>query len=300
MYKSIKITLLVLCLIFWRIECKAQVKTKNDSLDYTIQTHIEQTSVLKRNELGITEKTVLEIVDALPAFGVFKDSYFITGIPLNGAINSETADALFHISIRQRITKSRLPFNTFLYLTYSQKSFWNIYAESSPFRDNNYNPALGFGKYIIHNNKFKGTVFIQFEHESNGKDSIDSRSWNMISFSTKYFYNLRLILGAKAWIPIVDGKENRDLIDYKGIATFSVNYITKDTRWWFSAEINPRKGFGNINTTLTAAVKVSGKSNQYLYARFFDGRGESLLDYKKYNINIRVGFCIKPDFGSIF
>lgn len=104
---------MVLCLIFWRIECKAQVKTKNDSLDYTIQTHIEQTSVLKRNELGITEKTVLEIVDALPAFGVFKDSYFITGIPLNGAINSETADALFHISIRQRITKSRLPFNTF-------------------------------------------------------------------------------------------------------------------------------------------------------------------------------------------
>ena len=107
-------------------------------------------------------------------------------------------------------------------------------------------------------------------------------------------------MGAKAWIPIVDGKENRDLIDYKGIATFSVNYITKDTRWWFSAEVNPRKGFGNINTILTAAVKVSGKSNQYLYARFFDGRGESLLDYKKYNMNIRVGFCIKPDFGSIF
>ena len=161
MYKFIKTVLLVLCFIQSGIEGKAQVKTGNDSIDYTIQTHVEQTSILKRNEMEITEKTVLDIVDALPAFGVFKDSYFTTGIPLNGVINGESADALFQISIRQRITKSRLPFNTFLYLTYSQKSFWNIYAESSPFRDNNYNPALGFGKYIIHNNKFKGTVFIQ-------------------------------------------------------------------------------------------------------------------------------------------
>lgn len=118
MYKFIKTVLLVLCFIQSGIEGKAQVKTGNDSIDYTIQTHVEQTSILKRNEMEITEKTVLDIVDALPAFGVFKDSYFTTGIPLNGVINGESADALFQISIRQRITKSRLPFNTFLYLTY--------------------------------------------------------------------------------------------------------------------------------------------------------------------------------------
>jgi len=278
-----------------------QSTTGNDDIEQTFRNHMRETPFYKRNQIEVDEEDVLQMVDNLPAFGVFRDSYFVTGIPLNKPINVNTADAMFQISIRHRITKSRLPYNTFLFITYTQKAFWNIYAKSSPFHDINYNPAIGLGKYIIHNNKFKGTAFLQIEHESNGRDSLDSRSWNMASISVKYFFNPQIVLGLKTWIPIVDGKNNKDLIDHRGWALVSLNYITKNEKWWFSAEFNSKKGsFASANTTLTAGIKVSDKSNQYLYARFHSGTGDSLLDYKQYNINIRVGFCIKPNYLSIF
>lgn len=130
---------------------------------------------------------------------------------------------------------------------------------------------------------------------------MDSRSWNMASLSVKYFFNPQTILGLKTWISVVDGENNQNLIDYRGFGLVSLNYITKNEKWWFSAEINPKKGgLANANTTLTAGFKMSDKSNQYLYIRFYNGTGDSLLDYKQYNINIRVGFCIKPDYLSFF
>lgn len=278
----------------------SQNTTFRDSLDNVIEKRLQETVLHKHEQLEIEEDDVLKLADALPAFGVYKDTYFTTGIPLNKKIDKNSADVLFQISIRHRLTKSRLPFNTFLYLTYTQKSFWDLYAESAPFRDSNYNPGIGLGKYIIHNNTLKGGAFLQIEHESNGRDGKDSRSWNMISLSSKYYYNLQLAFGFKVWIPIVDGEENSDLLDYRGLGTLSVNYLTKNKKWWFEAELNPRKGFGNVNTTVTASFKVSKSANQYLYARFYNGKGDSLLDYNKYDMNIRVGFCIKPDFGSIF
>lgn len=272
----------------------------NDSIENIIQQRLEQTIFYKKDDIKVNEDDLLKAIDALPAFAVYKDTYFTTGIPLHGSINSNTADALFHISIRHRLTKSRLPFNTFLYLTYTQKSFWDVYADSAPFRDSNYNPSLGLGKVIIHNDIVRGGAFLQIEHESNGRDGKESRSWNMISLSAKYFYNMQLTFEGKLWIPLVDGDENSDLVDYRGIATISANYITKNKKWWLATELNPRKGFGNVNTIVTAGFKISKNDNQYIYARFYNGKGDSLLDYNKYDINIRVGFCIKPDFASIF
>lgn len=266
----------------------------------TVGKTISVSPVYKRQDIEISEDKLIHILDAQPSFAVYKDVFIVTGIPLHEKITRNTADAMFQLSVRQRITKSKLPFNTFAYITYTQKSFWNVYAKSCPFRDNNYNPGIGLGKYIIKDNKLKGTFFAQIEHESNGKDSLESRSWNYLSFAIKYFYNPRLALGAEIWIPYVDGENNKDLLDYRGLGVFSINYISPKHKWWFAAELNPRKGFGNVNTTLTVAFQVSKNHNQYLYARFYNGKGDSLIDYNKYEMNIRFGFCIKPDFHSAY
>lgn len=281
----------------------AQIEEINlikDSLYAEYEKIIKETPAYIPKSIEMTEDRLRNVLDAQPSFAVYKDVFFVTGIPLDRGINRNTADALFQISIRQRLTKSYLPFNSFAYLTYTQKSFWDIYADSSPFRDTNYNPGIGVGKYIIKDNKLKGAAFIQIEHESNGRDSLDSRSWNYLSFFIKYFYNPRLTLTLKAWIPVVDGDNNQDLLDYRGLATFTGNFISKNDKWWFSAELTPRKGFGNVNTTLTAAFRVSKRQNQYIYARFYNGKGDSLIEYNKYSMNIRFGICIKPDFYSVY
>lgn len=295
------LTLFLLILFAYIPEyAKSQIMTSYDSISFEIDKHLKTSSFYKRDQIIIEEEDILNLVDRQPAFGIYKDTYFTTGAPLNQTINRNTADALFQISIRQRLTRSKLPFNTFLYLTYTQKSFWNVYAESAPFGDTNYNPSIGIGKYIVKNNVLQGTAFLQIEHESNGRYGKESRSWNMVSLSSKYFFNMQLTLGAKVWIPIVDGEENKDLVKYRGVGTISLDYVSKNKNCWITTEITPCKSIGNFNTSLTTAFKISDSANQYLYVKLYDGRGESLLNYKRYSLNLRFGFCIKPSFGSIY
>ncbi len=252
-------------------------------------------------EIKSDEDSIIKAKEREPAFAAYKDNYFITGIPLNKQVNPQTADAKFQLSIRQRISNSVLPFNSFLYLTYTQKTFWDIYGESSPFRDSNYNPGIGFGKHIFNKGKFLGTAFIQIEHESNGQgDSILSRSWNYMSCAGKFFFNQLSSAQLKFWIPFVDGGANQDLLDYRGLLDFSFNTLTPNKLWWFTTDINPRKGFGNANINISLGYRLSKKYNQYFYVQFYSGYCEGLLDYNKYSCMLRAGFCIKPDFFSSY
>ena len=54
--------------------------------------------------LEINEQQVLDLLDRQPSFGMYKDNYFTTGIPINKKIDQYSADAKFQISI---IHKSR-------------------------------------------------------------------------------------------------------------------------------------------------------------------------------------------------
>ncbi len=266
-----------------------------------VEITIEAVKLYGRRDIRTNEDSIIRAKEREPAFAAYRDNYFITGIPLNKRITPTTADVKFQVSIRQRVTNSVLPLKSFLYITYTQKSFWDIYDESSPFRDSNYNPGIGLGKHIIKNNQFLGTVFVQAEHESNGqKDSTLSRSWNYLSWAGKFFLNPLTSMQLKFWIPFVDGGANKDLLDYRGLFDFSLNMISPNKLWWFTADFNPRKGLGNVNISLGVAFRLSKKYNQYLYAQFFNGYAEGLLDYNRFSSMLRVGFCIKPDFFSAY
>ena len=269
------------------------IRDKNDSAmtDYNIFTP---------KLIHVSEKEIISAIDNLPSFAVYQDLFFVAGIPLNEKITKTTADAAIQISFRQRLTRSVLPFKLFAYLTYTQKSFWNIYMDSRPFRDTNYNPGIGLGRYLVYKNQLVGGAFIQLKHESNGLDEEESRSWNYLDFTAKYYFNPQFNITGEFWIPFSKGSDNKDLIDYKGLGQLSFNYISHEQRWWLSAELNKRKKVGNINTTLSLGYILSKDTNLYLFSRFYNGYAESLLDYNKYTMNIRVGICIKPDFYSIY
>lgn len=248
--------------------------------------------------ISITEDEVMDLFNSLPNFGIYKDNYFITGVPINEPINTQTADAKFQISIRQRLFNTVMPFNTQLMLIYTQKSFWDIYGESSPFKDSNYNPGLLLTKPIIDENKMKGVVSFSLEHESNGRDSIDSRSWNYFTFSGTYFFNYYLAAQVKIW----SGKrsdDNTDLFDYRGHGLLALNYRSKDERLTMSLVINPIKSF-SINTQAELSYSLNKRANQSLFIQWYNGYGESLLDYNVYTSMIRVGICIKSPLMNIY
>jgi len=185
-------------------------------------------------------------------------------------------------------------------LTYTQKSFWDIYQESAPFRDTNYNPGIGLGRYIVVDNRLTGAAFLQVEHESNGRDSLESRSTNWIGFSGKYFLTSNLAASFKITIPYATGEDNSDLYDYRGTGYFTADYKTSDNKWWLTGTYSLRKSVKAINLKFSAGYKISERFNQYIFGELYSGTGDGLLDYKRKDVQLRVGICIKPDFYSVF
>lgn len=245
--------------------------------------------------------SIIRSLDAMPSFGIYKDNYFVTGTEMFSKPTRWNSDAKFQISVRQRLTNSTLPFKTYLFFTYTQKAFWDIYKESFPFRDLNYNPTLGIGKALVYKNRLLGAIALQFEHESNGKDGIDSRSWNKVSFTSTFLLHDRWILESEVWIPIVDGGENKDIVAYSGFANMSIEYTSPNKKYVFGAHVTKRGGWNlNTNVTINAAARIFDDSNQFLFVECYTGYGESMLDYKQYRQRLRVGFVIKPRFMNFF
>lgn len=289
------LTLLLLSLFGFATDLYAQ--TEDVGGLWKNQLDIGKVEFMKPAYLEITEDKALELFDKQPSFGMYHDNYFITGIPINKEVNKHTSDAKIQISIRQRLTKTVLPFNSFLMLTYTQKSFWNIYEKSSPFGDNNYNPSLLLVKPVIRDNKLRGMASFALEHESNGKDSIDSRSWNYFTLSGVYFYNAYFSVQAKVWYGWLEG-ENPDLFKYKGYGLLALNYRNFNDKFGVSFVINPSQVA--INTQMEVYFRPNKKANQYLFLQWYQGYGESLWEYKQYSSMIRLGICMRPPMRNLY
>lgn len=147
--------------------------------------------------------SVRKELDKRPYFSLYKDNYFIGGTTIGSKPTNKNSDVKFQLSISQRLTKSKLPFDTYLFITYTQKAFWNVFQESLPMYDLNFNPGIGLSHLVIHRNRLIGQVSLLIEHESNGKDSIWSRSWNKISFMGALAVDRNVELQFKTWIPIM-------------------------------------------------------------------------------------------------
>jgi phospholipase A1 len=245
--------------------------------------------------------SIINKFDANPSFGIYKDNYFAVGTQTLGKPNRYNSDAKFQISVMHRITNSTLPFKTYAFFTYTQKAFWDVFQESFPFHDLNYNPTLGIGKALVRHNRFLGTLTFQFEHESNGKDGEDSRSWNKVSFGSCFTLDDNLTLRTKAWIPIVDGANNKDIIKYSGWGLMSMEYSSSKKEYNIGCVVTKRGGVNlNANVELNFSIRLFSDDNQYLFLQYYNGYGESMLDYNRHRQCIRLGFVIKPSFITMY
>lgn len=234
-----------------------------------------------------------------PYFDLYKDNYFIFGPAIGPKISKHNTNVKFQISISQRLTRSTLPWGTYLYLFYTQKCFWNVLEESLPMTDLNFNPGIGITKPLFVKNRYIGKMTFLIEHESNGRDSIQSRSWNRVALAGNVMVTKNLIVHAKAWIPIVDGQNNKDIVKYCGFCQFGFQVVSDDKRFSGGLMVVPRKNF-SCNTILDLSYRIFKRDNQYLFLQYYNGYGEGLLDYNKYHSQLRIGILIKPKLFSDF
>ncbi|MDO5395188.1 MAG: phospholipase A [Bacteroidales bacterium] len=239
--------------------------------------------------------------DNQPYFGLYKDNYFIFGPAIGQKITKENTNIKFQISIAQRLTRSTLPLGTYLYLFYTQKVFWNVLENSMPMTDLNFNPGIGLAKPLFVKNRFIGKVILCLEHESNGRDGDASRSWNKISLGANILIDPMLMVHGKVWIPIVDGQNNRDILDYSGIYQVGLQAFSSNRRFNCSVTLTKRRGWNlNYNTVVEFAYRLWKRDNQFLFMQYYNGFGEGLLEYNKFHSQLRVGIVIKPRLFSDF
>ena len=251
-------------------------------------------------EVNLTD-SLREEFDKGPFFTLYRDNYFAVGTDPTHKPTSDNSDVRFQISIAQRLTKSVLPWNTYLFLCYTQGVAWDVFKNSMPMHDFTFNPGIGIVKPLFNRERFVGKATLMIEHMSNGRDSIWTRSWNRISLGATILVNENIAIDGKAWIPIVDGMNNRDILKYVGIFQGGVSVMSQNKRFGGSLHFVKRAKWDfSYNTRLELFWRPWKAANEFLFLQWYNGYGETLIDYNRFVNRVRVGLLIKPRYFSDF
>jgi phospholipase A1/A2 len=198
-----------------------------------------------------------------------------------------------------------------VYLAYTQKSLWDLYDKSSPFRESNYAPEVFYAHYHseLHGQPNPGcglfAEHVGFEHESNGEAAEASRSWNRIFAdveATCYGERAYGLLGLRAWYPI-GVSENETIAETQGygellfgvgidhVGSHTNGLVTVAVRKGMSKEL--AKGSLTVDArwrpTYQRLLGKAWKFAPYVWFQFFTGYGETLGTYDSATTGARVG-----------
>ncbi len=257
-----------------------------------------QSQIIAHKDYSITDSLRNEI-DNGPYFTLYRDNYFAVGTDPLHKPNASNSDVKFQISIAQRLTRSTLPGHTFLFLTFTQQVQWDVFRNSMPMRDFTFNPGIGLARPLFSKDRYIGRATFMIEHMSNGKDSIDSRSWNRVAFGATIMINDILTIDGRFWIPIVDGENNRDIVKYTGISNAGFTVTSRNGKFGGSMHLVKRGNWKlDFNTSIELFWRPWRSANEYFFISWYNGYGENLLDYKQFHNRVRVGLLIRPKFFS--
>jgi phospholipase A1 len=243
------------------------------------------------------------LIDKPPplAVSVYEPVYFIVGG--DGGLNAK-----FQISLRFRLFDDhgrlarQLPWIDDLYLSFSQTALWDLGELSKPFKDSSYRPRLFYANYDLArylDGKLRVGLETGIGHESNGKEGDDSRSYNMLyARPTLTFGDPD---GFRAYFaPLIHNyiaeSDNPDIEDYRGYVDWLIGAGSKGgLDLWAVLRKGTRSDFGSIELSASYPLsKLSGGDlTGWLMLQYFNGYGESLLDYdRKLDSQLRLGIAI--------
>lgn len=197
------------------------------------------------------------------------------------------------------------PHDIGLYTAYTQTMFWDLYKKSSPFRNIDYNPEF-FWELKSNANHWsarlcwiKGFRICPIEHKSNGRYGPESRSLNRGYGLVFYDFGKKINAGGtlKIFYYYNVASQNKDIQEYTGNFSneFFVQLRTKG-KYLEQEKISYRFGFGNntsfINGWHELNIRtriITSRIQMFLFAQYYYGYMESLLDYNIKEQRFRIG-----------
>jgi len=186
------------------------------------------------------------------------------------------------------------------YFAYTQRMFWDLGANSSPFRNIDFQPEV-FYVTPPKGLSARTTVSAQvgMRHESNGRDGDLSRSLNTVYVAPMAAFSLgggtRLTVAPRAWFYAGDLSDNPDIRRYRGNTGLLMEIGQEDgLRLSTSSRFNFGSGKGSIAADLSYPLRriLGGGPDFYLFGQTFTGYGENLLDYNKRATRLRIGVAL--------
>ena len=204
-----------------------------------------------------------------------------------GTHDLEQTEIEFQLSIKYDFATNLLGFNEIYSFGYTQKSFWQAYAESAYFRESNYNPE--FFATIPVKDKYLKAFRISLAHQSNGRGGLDERSWNYIAGSF-YLQTGYLFTELRLWARFHDKIDyNPSLIDYMGHGhiRFLLPYKKHIVKLLLRSNFSGKNG-----VELSYSYPFFNSKDLFFYLKTFNGYGESLIDFDNKIDKIGFGFSI--------
>ncbi len=216
----------------------------------------------------------------------------------NPGTEIQDAEAKFQLSLKMKLWEDILGTDMDLWAAYTQVSFWQIYNSefSSPFRETNYEPEI-----LLNYRTDKDLCgllrsrFIQvgLNHQSNGRGKPLSRSWNR--FTANFGFerdDLTLILKTWARLPEKESQDdNPDITSYLGYGEIWAGTVWRDYRLGLMFRNNLH--FDENRSALQFEVSFPLIEHLNGYIQYFNGYGESLIDYNHFTNRIGVGVIVK-------
>ncbi|ROS01572.1 phospholipase A1 [Sinobacterium caligoides] len=214
----------------------------------------------------------------------------------------DNTEVKFQVSLKARLIDGLIGDRGSLYVGYTSVSWWQAYNNkaSAPFREINHEPEVWAAfrtDYSIGDWNLQ-LVNFGFNHQSNGRDGGNSRSWNRI-VADFIFENGPFYLSVRPWYRLPEdekkpgsskGDDNPDLYKYMGYGELSGRYqfdneqaVTVMLRNNLESE---NKGAVQVDYTFPIPGRLKG------YVQFYNGYGESLIDYDNYTNRLSVGVML--------
>jgi len=210
------------------------------------------------------------------------------------AKNMQNVEAKFQLSFKVPLWVDIADKDMGLWFGYTQLSLWQLYNSqvSSPFRETNYEPELALAintdfKLLGMNNTF---VVLGLSHQSNGQSEPISRSWNRL-YATFVLEHKNIVAYFKPWYRLPEDAEdddNPDIEKYLGYGELSLFYKSEKRITGLRLWNNLRSSDNRTSVQLDWNFPI--KSGFKGYVQFFNGYGETLVDYN-YRTR-RLGFGI--------
>ncbi len=210
----------------------------------------------------------------------------------------------FQLSLQKVLSYDLLGLNEYISAAYTQQVWWQTYSKSAPFRETNYTPEI----FMTIPSPWDNLKMVQFgyRHQSNGQDGYRSRSWNRFILSSFWQFK-NLFLKTELWYkvdedkksekfyqginPNAQGDDNPDINDYLGYGNIKLQYLYGKNQFGLQIRNNLKTEHNRGAVTLDWSSPVYQSKNTYWYAKFFNGYGESLIDYDRSVTKLSFGFA---------